>query len=79
MKNVVCNTSSLVCYNHFRECDYKVYGERWILSPGAVPSQFDHEAERNTEIDDSIMSIDETLKNIESVERTENDSWQKNS
>lgn len=70
MKNVGCNDSSLVCYNHFRKCDYKISGERWNLNPGAVPSQFDREFDRNSETVDS-MNNDETLECDESGERTE--------
>lgn len=70
MKNVKCNNSSLVCYNHFRQCDYRVQGKRWKLNFGVVPSQFKQDVEEEREIDDS-MSNDETLKRNGSVEETE--------
>lgn len=75
MKNISCNNSSLVCINHFRECDYKISGGRWLLEPAAVPSQFEREFERSCEIRDDD---DQTLQHDENTEAAEKVDGQKN-
>lgn len=75
MKNVTCNNSSLVCFNHFRKCDdYNICGKRWILNPKAVPNQFNREFEKTSEISDNSMNNEDMLKCIESEKNEKVDS-----